>query len=77
MGQYGVSGAEDQSTSQNHEGSYIHAKESGFYPEGDGKVLKDCKQRHDMSGFVIEMGHPVNTSKWMVMGGGTESRETR
>lgn len=27
--------------------------------------------------LVIEMGHPVNTSKWMVVGGGTESSETK
>ena len=27
--------------------------------------------------LAIEMGHPVNSSKWMVVGGGRESRETR
>lgn len=27
--------------------------------------------------LVIEMGHPVNTNKWMVVGGGTESSETK
>lgn len=32
---------------------------------------------HDKMRLVIEMGHAVNTSKWMVVGAGTESRETR
>lgn len=27
--------------------------ESGFYPEGNGKLLKDCKQGNDMTIFVI------------------------
>lgn len=31
----------------------IYAKEFGFYPEGRENLLKDCKQDHDMTGFVI------------------------
>lgn len=27
--------------------------ESGFYPEGNGKLLKDCKQDNYMTIFVI------------------------
>lgn len=27
--------------------------------------------------LVIEMGHPVNSSKWMMVGGGQKAGETR
>lgn len=32
---------------------WIYAKEFGFYPEGHENVLKDCRQGHDMTRFVI------------------------
>lgn len=77
MNQYIVSEAEGESRGQNHEGSYIHTKKCGFCPEGTRKLLKDYKQRDDTARLVIYMDHPVNARKWMVVVGGTTSKEAR